>query len=200
MTTTQWAATERIEGLVPAPGGLGFVQDLLNSCSDGIPAPRHRHDDLLADLASARKWLAGAVSALSTHRGPLTAPRLTAADLEPLTALRRELRGLVIDETTVDGLAGTAVVAAAPGPSFSLRPTGEGWHWIASAALAECFLAQENGTWRRLKACRNTACVATFYDHTRNNNGVWHSVRSCGNPANLRASRARKRAAEGIDS
>ncbi|TFV34142.1 CGNR zinc finger domain-containing protein [Streptomyces sp. T1317-0309] len=32
-----------------------------------------------------------------------------------------------------------------------------------------------------------------FYDRTRNNIGVWHSVRSCGNPANLRASRARKR-------
>jgi hypothetical protein len=200
MTTTQWAATERVEGLVPAPGGLGFVQDLLNTCSDGLSERWHRYDELLGDLASARTWLAGAVSALAQHRGPLVAPRLAAADLEPLLALREQLRGLVAGGTTVDGLAGTAAVEVVPGPSLALRPTGDGWRWIASAALMECFLAQENGTWRRLKACRNPHCVATFYDHTRNNNGVWHSVRTCGNPANLRASRARRRAAEGIGS
>ncbi|TDD56985.1 CGNR zinc finger domain-containing protein [Nonomuraea terrae] len=59
--------------------------------------------------------------------------------------------------------------------------------------LTECLNAQQDGTWRRLKICPNPRCVATFYDRTRNNNGVWHSTRSCGNPANLRASRARRR-------
>jgi len=34
-----------------------------------------------------------------------------------------------------------------------------------------------------------------FFDRSRNNSGVWHDVKFCGNAANLRAFRARQRAA-----
>jgi predicted RNA-binding Zn ribbon-like protein len=40
-------------------------------------------------------------------------------------------------------------------------------------------------------------CPCAFYDRSRNNSRVWHDVRTCGNVANLRASRARRRAAAG---
>ena len=36
-----------------------------------------------------------------------------------------------------------------------------------------------------------------FYDRSRNNGRVWHDVHTCGNVANLRASRARRRAGAG---
>jgi predicted RNA-binding Zn ribbon-like protein len=81
-----------------------------------------------------------------------------------------------------------------------LAPAAAGsWgEWLESAVWAETLLAQLDGTWNRLKLCREPACRSAFYDISRNNSGVWHDVRSCGNAANLRASRARKkqRAAE----
>jgi predicted RNA-binding Zn ribbon-like protein len=48
---------------------------------------------------------------------------------------------------------------------------------------------------RRLKICRNPRCRVAFFDRSRNNSGVWRDVRTCGNAANLRAYRARQRAA-----
>jgi predicted RNA-binding Zn ribbon-like protein len=197
----QWIATERISGLTPAPGGLAFVQDVLNTCSDGRPGAGHVYDDLLRNLASARSWLAAAGQALGESHGlHLPVPLLSQEDVPALRELRSELRRLVSGQGEAGDCAplsrlrpASVTVQVAPGPQFVSLPNGHGWHWVASAVLAECFSAQEDNTWRRLKACRNPACPATFYDRTRNNNGVWHSVRSCGNPANLRASRARKR-------
>ncbi|MGW2353783.1 CGNR zinc finger domain-containing protein [Actinacidiphila glaucinigra] len=198
----QWIATERISGLVPAPGGLAFVQDLLNSSSDGLVGPRHTHDDLLSDIVSARNWLTSAGRALGESSDlDFSLPSLPEEDLPALRELRSELRLLVSGQAEADQSASLSrlrsaavTVATTSGPSFVALPSGYGWHWVASAVLAESFNAQREGTWRRLKACRNPACVAVFYDRTRNNIGVWHSLRSCGNPANLRASRARKRA------
>jgi hypothetical protein len=198
----QWSATERISGLAPAPGGLAFVQDLMNSCSDGQVGPKHAYDDLLSDLASARNWLSAAGKALGESCGiDLPVPVLSEDDLPALREVRAELRLLVSGDAGADESFTPSRLRSAPvtvettsGPSFIALPSGSGWHWVASAALLECRNAQRDGTWRRLKVCRNPACVAAFYDRTRNNIGVWHSVRSCGNPANLRASRARKKA------
>ncbi|WP_443064801.1 CGNR zinc finger domain-containing protein [Streptomyces sp. NBC_00588] len=204
MSEMRWVATERIPGLTPAPGGLAFVQDLLNSCSDGRQGARHRHEDLFSDIDSARNWVREAGQALGKARGvDLSPPDLPETDLADLIGLRNELRLLVSGHTDDDDMeslprlrSAQVTVAAISGPAFAALPRGRGWRWVASAVLAECFQAQQDGSWRRLKVCRNTACVAAFYDRTRNNSGVWHSVRSCGNPANLRASRARKRASQ----
>ncbi|SDM33684.1 Conserved protein containing a Zn-ribbon-like motif, possibly RNA-binding [Nonomuraea maritima] len=193
----QWIATERISGMVPAPGGLAFVQDLLNSTSDRLPAPTHKYPDLLLDLASAQEWLAAAVKSLGEAHGvDLSGPSLSEKDLPHLREVREELRRLISDPTDARPtllVAATVTIETVPGPRFVTAPTGEGWRWVASAVLTECLTAQQDGTWHRLKICPNPQCVATFYDRTRNNNGVWHSTRTCGNPANLRASRARKR-------
>jgi len=66
---------------------------------------------------------------------------------------------------------------------------------LASVVWGETLLAQRADTWRRLKLCRNAVCNSAFYDRSKNNSGVWHDVKMCGNAANLRASRARRRAA-----
>ncbi|TQC38259.1 hypothetical protein EEB14_60590, partial [Rhodococcus sp. WS4] len=55
-----WPATERYE-LMGAPGGLGFVQDLLNT----RPVGRPRQADLLGDLDSAQRWLDAALESWS---------------------------------------------------------------------------------------------------------------------------------------
>ena len=77
-----------------------------------------------------------------------------------------------------------------------LRTAGSGWREFASKIWIEIFLAQRTGTWDRLKLCRNQVCGSAFYDRSRNNSGVWHDAKVCGNAVNLRASRARRRAAQ----
>lgn len=73
-------------------------------------------------------------------------------------------------------------------------PRGSGWRLLASLAAIEVFKAQQDGSWSRIKTCRNPRCAVAFFDRSRNNSGVWHDVKVCGNAANLRAYRARQRA------
>ena len=54
--SSEWSASHRYRK-VPAPGGLGLVQDFLNTVGIEEYGP-----DLLADTALARAWAAGAVA------------------------------------------------------------------------------------------------------------------------------------------
>lgn len=53
------------------------------------------------------------------------------------------------------------------------------------AGLAELLLvirdAQADGTWRRLKACRNPDCLWAFYDRSHSRRGAWCDMAVCGN-------------------
>ena len=201
--------TERC-GLLPAPAGLAVVQDLLNTrkISD-------RGVDLLDTVDLAGTWLPDVLGALAeadrpaadTHRPAADTPGLRPTtdwlgelddrDLAGLRTLRSDLvRSLASGMPPSGGKALTkSALELAPDGRISLQPTGSGWHRLASSIWIEVFLAQQNGSWQRLKVCRNEVCGSTFFDRSKNNSGVWHDVKVCGNAANLRASRARKRLA-----
>ncbi|PZG17081.1 CGNR zinc finger domain-containing protein [Nonomuraea aridisoli] len=198
-----WLATARY-GLSPAPGGLGFVQDLLNT----QPAGRPRQPDLFDDLASAQGWADAALKAWSEQTGRAVPDVVLGEDdLDPLRRLRADLQACAGRHTTgADGdpavppdtpavprSAAAALRLGADG-LVRLEPRGSGRQALASLALIAVVEAQGADTWRRLKACRNPRCQAAFFDRSRNNSAVWHDVRVCGNPANLRAHRARRRA------
>src|SRR5437879_10865171 len=86
-----WPATDRYE-LFAAPGGLGFVQDVLNTQSAGRP----RGADLLGDLESAQKWLDGALGSWSASNDAAEERiLLQERDLEPLRDLRADLHALL---------------------------------------------------------------------------------------------------------
>jgi predicted RNA-binding Zn ribbon-like protein len=51
------------------------------------------------------------------------------------------------------------------------------------------------GTWQRLKVCRNDACRWAFYDSSRNRSGAWCTMAICGNRMKGRAFRLRHPAA-----
>ncbi|WP_245642252.1 CGNR zinc finger domain-containing protein [Nonomuraea candida] len=57
------------------------------------------------------------------------------------------------------------------------------------AVVAE---AVADGTWTRLKACREPSCRWAYYDHSRNRRRTWCSMDLCGNRAKARASHQRK--------
>lgn len=165
--------TERFH-LAAAPDGLHVVQNLLNTRA--IAA--YELPDLITDGAAASATWGEALS-----DGDAAALRALRADVEAAIA------GVL---TPIPAVA----VELIPDPDGTVRllPTGTGAEYIASQIWAEILLAQQTDTWRRLKRCKNEACGSAFYDRSRNNSGVWHDVKTCGNMANLRASRARKKA------
>jgi len=185
-----WSASQRYQ-LAPAPGGLGLVQDFLNTTGIEGYGP-----DLLADAALARAWAAGAVRTWSELRGlDVQSPPLNDADVAKLRSLRDTIAKLVAGEPPTGRRTDAifASLALSKTGDVRLEPAGTGWRWLASALWGEILLSQRDGTWRRVKRCHNHHCASTFYDRSKNNSGVWHNVKTCGNAANLRASRARRR-------
>jgi AcrR family transcriptional regulator len=182
-------------GTRQAPGRLAFVQELLNTRSDG----RSRHPDPLAGLPSGQQWVDRALTAWSVDAGIRAEPVVLGVDdVAHLRQFRDDLHERVSGAEGLDlvGVGDTASASLQMVESGEVRlvPGGTGWRYIVSLALITAQEAQLAETWHRLKVCRNPSCGIAFYDRSRNNSGVWHDVRVCGNAANLRAHRARRRA------
>jgi predicted RNA-binding Zn ribbon-like protein len=60
-----------------------------------------------------------------------------------------------------------------------------------ATVTAVALTAMLDGTWRRLKVCRN--CEWAFYDNSKNRSGSWCSMQLCGNRLKTRAYRTRRR-------
>jgi predicted RNA-binding Zn ribbon-like protein len=75
----------------------------------------------------------------------------------------------------------------------SLRPLGAGIDGALGQALAVLAEAGADGTWTRMKSCRNDACGWFFYDRSRNRSRHWCAANPCGNLINARAYRSRQR-------
>jgi predicted RNA-binding Zn ribbon-like protein len=182
--------TEAPDRVTQAPEPLGLVQRFLNTADLEAGA------DELADAAGARRWLvanrllAGTDAFGEPDRELLvevreTLRRLAQANRERRTdaaALRRLDEHASRAPLTVELRAGWAeLVAASPGVDGAV-----------ARLLAVVFTAVRDGTWSRLKACRNDACRWVFYDASRNRVGTWCSMAVCGNRHNVRAFRARR--------
>jgi predicted RNA-binding Zn ribbon-like protein len=175
---------------VTAPGGLALPQGLLNTRATGSGAA-----DLLDDPQTAQQWLTAGLAEWGERTGSV--PReitLTDRDVLAVRALRQRLRRFIAGEREGAELDVPITIVAEPDGRLRTQPTGSGIRWLESAVWGAVLMAQTLDTLRRLKLCRNEACGSAFYDRSKNNSGVWHDVHTCGNVANLRASRARRRA------
>jgi predicted RNA-binding Zn ribbon-like protein len=114
---------------------------------------------------------------LAAHNGGGSAPAQAAATLDQ-AAGRARMR------LHFHGDGGAALVPEAGGVNGAL-----------GRLLAIVHDAIAQGTWRRLKACRDHDCEWAFYDHTKNGSGAWCSMERCGNRAKARAFRDRHAAA-----
>jgi len=125
-------------------------------------------------------------------------------DLEHARELREALQVLLRSNNVGgDTRAATAVVNDAArrcGVTLELRD-GSGLDLAARASgadaamglvLVAAFEAMLDGSWPRLKACRN--CGWVFFDTSKNRSGSWCSMQLCGNRTKTRAYRRRKSA------
>ncbi|MEU6341696.1 CGNR zinc finger domain-containing protein [Streptomyces sp. NPDC046977] len=197
MTTARWPASARYEAPESsAPGGLGFVQDLLNTASLGKP----RQPDLLESADAARQWLHASAAVL--HRidpgAPAMPDGLDPGGLRHVVSFRDDLRALLspgpaegtAETVAVPSIGTTAAVTLGPGGA-RLSAQGDDVEALRSYALVQLVAASYGGTLRRLKVCANPRCRGAFYDRSKNCSRVWHDVTTCGNTQNVRAYRAR---------
>jgi predicted RNA-binding Zn ribbon-like protein len=182
----------------PAPGDLEHVQAFVNTVDIEEERDTLESPEALAD------WL---------RQRALVEPEViaAAADLERAIALREALRAILLAHTVgspapPDAAATLEAVARRAGVRLSfdehgqprLAPEAEGIDAGLGRLLAIVHAAIAEGTWSRLKACRDEHCEWAFYDHTRNRSGTWCDMAVCGNRAKARAHRARRSAPERV--
>jgi len=175
-----------------APGELERVRAFVNtrdieSDTEGLARP-----------AELRDWLVG--------NGLASAGiRVTRADVSRAMALREALRANLLshnDGTTpppdacraLDEAARRAQVALCfdERGGASMQPAARGVDGALGRLLAIVHRAISDGTWTRLKACRDHTCEWAFYDYTKNRSGTWCTMEECGNRAKARSYRKRR--------
>ena len=174
-----------------APGELELVRGFVNTLDV------ESGDDEFATAADLARWLrargllGGGVRADETER-------------EQAVAVRAALRALLVANNGggLDPMAPDTLNEAARRAGVALRflpdgsalqePGARGVDGAIGRVLAVVAAAQAEGTWTRLKACRNGACLWAFYDHARNRSRTWCSMAVCGNRAKARAYRSRQ--------
>lgn len=191
----QWPASARYKEVEnSAPGGLGFVQDLLNTASMGKP----RRPDLLESVDAAEQWLQSSLATLSSidSSAPVAPCPLDARGLSRLRSLRDDLRAALAAGHVDESSAAAPSIETTAGVSLDaggarLHPRGKGVELLRSYVLIQLAAATYADTMRRLKVCANPHCRGAFYDRSKNCSRLWHNVTTCGNTQNVRAYRAR---------
>ena len=160
-----------------APEPLRFVQRLVNT----------------VDLERDRDWLAEFIA--DEGLSP------TAAELERARQTREALRELLYanNRQPTEGDPHAVLRATAERARFTLdlaspelAAQAPGVDGLLGRALAVGYGAMVDGTWQRLKACRNHGCRWAFYDYSKNRSASWCSMQLCGNRHKTSAYRARR--------
>src|SRR5215211_3884377 len=168
-----------------APEPLRLVQLLLNSrdAENGI--------EWLSSPAELRGWLA--------ERGHRTA--VGEDDVRRVVRVREALRELTLENNGHDFDPGTREVLEREATRAPLRvsfaeprlvPAANGVDAFLGEVFAVAHHAMRDGTWQRLKSCRN--CHWAFYDESKNRSATWCSMELCGN--RLKTKRYRRRRSE----
>jgi predicted RNA-binding Zn ribbon-like protein len=180
----------------PAPGPLALVQAFVNT----YDVEPHLED--LHGPEALRAWL---VDHGLLHAGGT----LSDADVHRALAAREALRtmleannGAPVDAAAVTTLNRSADdarlrVQFARDGRAQLEPVASGVDAALGRILAIVYTAMTEGTWARLKVCRNETCRWAFYDYSKNRSGAWCTMAVCGCRIKARTYRQRRRQSSG---
>ncbi len=177
-----------------APGPLEHVRSFVNTFE------LEGHEELASGAALAR-WL------LDHELGGVRL-RASSEDLQRARELREAMRAILLAHgeaspsppgawEMLDRTARRARLELrfAPDGAATLEPQAAGVDGALGRLLAIVHGAIDQGTWPRLKACRQHTCQWAFYDHSKNKSGTWCRMEVCGNRVKARAYRSRQRQA-----
>jgi predicted RNA-binding Zn ribbon-like protein len=176
-----------------APPPLRLVQSFVNT----------------VDLEHEREWLGdpNALAAWARERHLVPAgTRFTKRELREALELREAFRALLAanrdhkrDEAALAVLTRAArsahlTVAFDGSGEPRLESQAEGIDGLRGQLVSVAVTAMLDGSWERLKACRN--CRWAFFDESKNRSAHWCSMSLCGNRLKTRAYRRRQQAAD----
>ena len=156
------------------------------------------------DREHGREWL-GSPAELRAWLGeqlPVKVGRPKPGDLARAIELREALRSLLRGNNgfAVSPSTSAAVNRAAraaklsieitPAGDVLLEPQAAGVEGALGRIVAVALEAMLDGSWVRLKACRQ--CRWSYYDYSKNRSARWCSMSICGNRSKTRAYRRRK--------
>jgi predicted RNA-binding Zn ribbon-like protein len=159
-----------------------------------------------ADLENQREWLPdrNALARWAQERQLIpVGTRFTRRDLRHVLELREAFRGLLaanrsgepapgaLEVLTKAARAGRLTVSFDRGGSPTLVPQASGVDGLCGQLVAVAVAAMLDGSWERLKTCRN--CRWAFFDESKNRSARWCSMSLCGNRRKTRAYRRRLR-------
>jgi predicted RNA-binding Zn ribbon-like protein len=173
-----------------APEPLRVVQELVNTVDleNGV--------EWLATATDLQRWL--------RERELDGASRPTREQLERVHELRETLRELLIanNEKRTAPAAAAALRRAADRARLTLElnehaqlvlsPRASGADGAVGRILGIVYESMADGSWQRLKACRQ--CAWAYYDYSKNRSATWCSMAICGNRTKTRAYRRRRAA------
>jgi predicted RNA-binding Zn ribbon-like protein len=192
MQTTQPTWVPDIE-TKPAPMPLLVVQSFVNTWESDTGV------DLLADPDEGPRWLQDA---------GLLRSSIDVVDLAVVRGFREAIRGLLVANSG-EGAVGAADLGALRAQADRVRPgmlvlddgtlilrplDDDGLSFLADAVLLIIRDAQRDGSWARLKACRNPDCHWAYYDRSHAGRGAWCDMAVCGNRIKNRNLRTRRSA------
>jgi predicted RNA-binding Zn ribbon-like protein len=176
-----------------APGPLALVQALVNT---QYGQGRRAHVEL-TNPEQLRVWLVG-------HGLLADGTPVTQGDVRRVFQLREALRSLLRANNETEILASQVEVLnrlTSNAPLTvrfhhdglpTLEPDIAGVDGTLARLVGIVFTAMTDGTWARLKACRNDRCQKAFYDTSKNRSGAWCSMANCGSRLKARAYRHRR--------
>jgi len=144
------------------------------------------------DLSHGREWIADWL-----EREGIAA---TGAAVRRAQEVREALRELLYENNRQPGTADPYPVLEAAAEAARLSVDFRSGELVARASgvdgvlgrvLAVVQAAMRDGTFARLKACRNHDCRWAFYDYSKNRSASWCSMQLCGNRTKTRAYRRR---------
>src|ERR1700730_16938854 len=173
------------------PEPLAIIEAVVNTRYGRV------HADEWATPTQLRDWLL-------RHQLLANETPLTRGDQRRMIEAREALRGLLSSNNamplaaehieTLNHIARHApvVVHFRQDGLAELAPDIEGIDGVISSLLAIVYTAMIDGTWMRLKICRNEPCEKAFYDTSKNHSGSWCSMAKCGSRVKARAYRQRQ--------
>ena len=179
----------------PAPDALRLVQEFVNT--NDLEGNR----DALATPDGMGAWLVDR-DLLSPDAGvdPASHARVVAVR-EGLRALGRANNEESLDSGLVDAMNRASAIVplhlARDVDGWALQPSAVGVDAFLGRILGAVASADADGSWSRVKACRNDTCRWLFYDHSRNRSSTWCAMAVCGSRMKARAYRARQREGAG---
>ena len=173
-----------------APEPLRLVQKLLNT-RDG-----EHVNEWLGTPRELTSWL---------DENGMPVGRVTSADVDRVQRVREALRQLVIvnnhggdveggERRLLDAEAERATLRVSFDPP-ELVPAARGIDGALARIFAVVHEAMRDGTWQRLKGCRN--CHWAFYDESKNRSATWCSMELCGNRLKTKRYRTKRSTAPG---